>query len=131
MLFRSVMQESFRHAQRIILKIIGGHPDLSDQLLLGCRQLRRSHFHIPHSFQFLIGQFQTRNVRGEINLERIYIQVYYNSKDVVNKLYNLHFNYTSDKFDEFLANVRDENSYWEVLKLYKPVKYEVTMDKLF
>lgn len=29
-----VMQESFRHAQRIILKIIGGHPDLSDQLLL-------------------------------------------------------------------------------------------------
>lgn len=79
----------------------------------------------------LIRQFQTRNVRGEINLERIYIQVYYNSKDVVNKLYNSHFNYTSDKFDEFLANVRDENSYWEVLKLYKPVKYEVTMDKLF
>lgn len=79
----------------------------------------------------MIRQFQTRNVRGEINLERIYIQVYYNSKDVVNKLYNSHFNYTSDKFDEFLANVRDENSYWEVLKLYKPVKYEVTMDKLF
>ena len=50
---------------------------------------------------------------------------------MLNKLYNSHFNYTSDKFDEFLANVRDENSYWEVLKLYKPVKYEVTMDKLF
>ena len=68
-----VMQESFRHAQRIILKIIGGHPDLSDQLLLGCRQLRRSHFHIPHSFQFLIGQFQTSihifNIRPEVNAE--------------------------------------------------------------
>ena len=39
--------------------------------------------------------------------------------------------YFDTPFDEFLANVRDENSYWEVLKLYKPVKYEVTMDKLF
>ena len=79
----------------------------------------------------LIRQFVTRNVSGELNLERIYIQVYYNSKDLIDKLYNLHFNYTSDKFDEFLANVRDENSYWEVLKLYEPVKYEITEEKLF
>ena len=39
----------------------------------------------------LIRQFQTRNVRGEINLERIYIQVYYNriAKDFV----FMHFNF--------------------------------------
>lgn len=39
----------------------------------GCRQLRRSHFHIPHSFQFLIGQFQTSihifNIRPEVDAE--------------------------------------------------------------
>ncbi len=78
----------------------------------------------------LVRQFETRNAGGELVIERIYIQVYYKSNEVINKLYNIHSNYDSDKFDDFFKIVRNENSYWEVLKKYQPVKYKVTVEKL-
>ncbi|WP_455543275.1 hypothetical protein [Intestinibacter sp.] len=77
----------------------------------------------------LVRQFETRDASGELNVERIYIQVYYKSNEVINKLYNIHSNYDSDKFNDFFEVVRNENSYWQVLKKYKPIKYKITVER--
>lgn len=78
----------------------------------------------------LTRRFLTRNTSGELNLESLSIRIYYESDELSRKLYDLKYDYKSDEFDLFLEKVRDEDSYWELFKLYEPVKYEIVSEKI-
>ena len=77
----------------------------------------------------LLRQFETRNASGQLGMERLYVQIYYKTNDMISRLYSMYCNYDSYRFDDFFEVVRNEDSYWAILKEYEPVKYELYAER--
>ena len=54
------MQEAFGHVESIVLKVVGCHSYLSDNLFLGCMQLHGGQTFVAEPFQFLMDQFDAK-----------------------------------------------------------------------